>query len=124
MDEKRIPFTREDELKIASAATWGMVVSITSIIAAGLAVLAVVAADPVTIIPVLIMSGVQALLNVWLLKASLAFRKVAVTDVADQAFLLHGFRNLRAYFLFQAVMIILAVGLVIVGMCGAAIATL
>ena len=31
MDAQRIPFTEEDERRIASAATWGMIVAVTSI---------------------------------------------------------------------------------------------
>ena len=34
MSSTRIPFTREDKEKIASAATWGLVVSVTSLITA------------------------------------------------------------------------------------------
>jgi hypothetical protein len=40
---------------------------------------------------------IAMLTNVRLLQASLAFRKVALTHEADQAHLLAGFRNLRAW---------------------------
>lgn len=116
MDAKRIPFTEEDERRIGSAATWGMVVSITSIATALLSV----AVTGEQVAAMVQLAGlwaaapfIQALLtilfDVWLLQASLAFRKVAITDEADQAHLLAGFRKLRAYFMVQVILIILAV---------------
>lgn len=124
MDARRIPFTEEDERRIASAATWGMIVSISSIVTAliSLAVEAQALADldrsvPQELrsfaMPVLAIGAVQSLLtmlfNVWLLQASLAFRKVATTDEADQAHLLVGFRKLRGYFMIQVILILLVV---------------
>jgi hypothetical protein len=120
MDAQRIPFTEEDERRIASAATWGMVVAICSIITSLISV--VVTAQlyfgpaqhlQFAMGPMLVASGVFSLVtvlfNVWLLQASLAFRKVAITDEADQAHLLTGFRGLRAYFMAQVSVILLAV---------------
>lgn len=125
MDARRIPFTEEDERRIASAATWGLIVSISSIVTALISLAAQGQAlgnlDAVPremrgfMGPTLAGGAIQALLtvlfNVWLLQASLAFRKVATTDEADQAHLLVGFRKLRAYFMVQVILILLvAVG--------------
>jgi hypothetical protein len=126
MDARRIPFTKDDERRIASAATWGLIVSISSIATAliSLAIQALALTSVDRSIPVQLQtltSGVagagmiQALLttlfNVWLLQASLAFRKVATTDEADQVYLLAGFRKLRAYFMIQVILILGVVGL-------------
>lgn len=121
MDAQRIPFTEEDERRIASAATWGMIVAITTIISSliSLGVAAQMYFDSATLrqmhsimAPMLAFSAVfsliSVLLNVWLLQASLAFRKVAITDEADQAHLLAGFGGLRAYFMAQVTVILLA----------------
>ncbi len=122
MDANRIPFDALDEQRIASAATWGMVVSITSLATGALSLILMVtqlsnggwlggreslfllAAFP------LVQTVVTLLINVMLLRASLDFRKVALTDEADQAFLLQGFRNLRVYFMLQVLMYLLMVG--------------
>lgn len=122
MDARRIPFTEEDERRIASAATWGMIVSISSIatsvislllqsrvlsqMPAGINVSAVFGGTFVGV--PLVQAVITVLINVWLLQASLAFRKVALTDEADQAHLLTGFRRLRGYFMVQVVLILLA----------------
>lgn len=119
MDARRIPFTAEDERRIASAATWGMIVSISSIATAAVSLLVeaptigklpqlLALTDPLAALPVL-WGLLTVIFNVWLLQASLAFRKVAVTDEADQAHLLAGFRKLRAYFMIQVILIILEV---------------
>lgn len=129
MDALRIPFTEEDERRIASAATWGMIVALCGITSSliSLGVTAQMYLGPASHLrslmgPMLAISGVVSLatvlFNAWLLQASLAFRKVAITDEADQAHLLAGFRGLRAYFMSQVVLILLAV----VGGIGMAIA--
>jgi hypothetical protein len=117
MDARRIPFTEEDERRIGGAATWGFIVAITSI-ASSLIVVVLQAqqyfgGSHLRFVPwpMYIATAVQALLsilfNALLLQASLSFRKVAVTDEADQAHLLMGFRRLRAYFMLQVIMILL-----------------
>lgn len=115
MDANRIPFTEEDERRIASAATWGMIVALTSI-AAGVLSLLVQSSlmlrfgslDKALLVP-LVQAGITVMINVWLLQASQAFRKVALTDEADQAYLLQGFRKLRGYFMVQVILILLAI---------------
>lgn len=125
MDARRIPFTEEDERRIASAATWGLIVSISSIVTALLSLavqgqavsnLGAVPRELQGIMAPMLVGGlIQALLtvlfNVWLLQASLAFRKVALTDEADQAYLLLGLRKLRAYFMIQVILILVVAGL-------------
>lgn len=115
MDANRIPFTEEDERRIASAATWGMIVAATSIgtgllslLVQGSVFMRIGTFHRVMLVPV-VQAGVTVLLNVWLLQASLAFRKVAITDEADQAYLLSGFRRLRSYFMVQVVLILLVI---------------
>ncbi len=121
MDVNRIPFTDDDERKIASAANWGMIVAVTSI-ATGLISLFVqfsavnslgMHISKMLVAAPVIQAGVTIVLNLWLLQASLAFRKVALTDEADQEHLLTGFRKLRAYFMMQVIMILAIVGLVL-----------
>lgn len=125
MDARRIPFTEEDERRIASAATWGLIVSISSIVTALLSLavqgqavsnLGAVPRELQGLMAPMLAGGlIQALLtvlfNVWLLQASLAFRKVALTDEADQAYLLLGLRKLRAYFMVQVILILVVAGL-------------
>ena len=117
-NERRIPFTQEDEQRIASAATWGMIVSITSIASGGLSLLVqapIILDNPglrgLIAAPVLV-AVYTLVVNVWLLQASLSFRKVALTDEADQVYLLEGFRKLRAYFMIQVILILAMFGLI------------
>lgn len=113
--ETRIPFTEEDERRIASAGLWGMVVAVTSI-AGGLIALVVQIsaasrlADPAELFGSMIQAAFAVLINAWLLQASQAMRKVALTDEADQAHLLLAFRKLRAYFMVQVILMLVAIG--------------
>lgn len=120
MDAQRIPFTARDERRIASVATWGMIVASSSLVMALVALVAIIvlyfagthlrfAFGPFFVVGA-IQASLVVLLNLWLLQASLAFRKVATTDEADQAYLLAGFRKLRAYFMLQVILVLIAVG--------------
>ncbi len=118
--EKRIPFTPEDERAIASASTWGLIVGGTSLATGVITLLLqvpVLMKLPPAMYGLVAFPALQAaftvLINIWLLQASLAFRKVALTNEADQAYLLDGFRKLRAYFMIQVTLIIAAVALVL-----------
>ena len=123
MDPARIPFSPDDEAKIASAANWGSIMAITSIVGGGLSLIITSmaasklgdGAEMFAMVPAIIAEAFVLVINVWLLQACQAFRKVAVTDVADQAYLLAGFRKLRAYFLLQVVMILAMFGLAFFG---------
>jgi hypothetical protein len=117
MTDRRIPFTEEDERRMASAATWGLIIAVSSI-ATALVSLSVTALEYSEASHLEDMMGavyafsagqalVSMLLHAWLLQASLSFRKGATTDEADQAHLLAGFRKLRAYFMLQVILIVL-----------------
>ncbi|MCA9661298.1 MAG: hypothetical protein KC486_23365 [Myxococcales bacterium] len=113
MSSTRIPFTREDKEKIASAATWGLVVSVTSLITGALALLVELSSAKASeVFGQMLQTGFTVVINIWLLQASLALRKVASdTNANDQGNLLIGFRKLRAYFMAQVIVILIAVAL-------------
>jgi hypothetical protein len=129
MNGKRIPFTAEDEERIASAGMWGMIVAIASIVSTLLSLITqviVAAGAPqggtvlaAAAVPGLIGLALVIILGVWLLQASLAFRKVALTDEADEAYLLEGFRKLRNYFMMTGILIIIALSGMVLLFCGA-----
>jgi hypothetical protein len=130
MDEaRRIPFAPEDEERIASAGMWGIIVAVTSIASSVLSVIGVVvlalrsplggAVVGAALIPGLIGLVVGVVLAIFLLQASLAFRKVALTDEADQHYMLLGFRKLRNYFMMMGIVIIVAIGGAVLLFCGA-----
>ena len=48
----------------------------------------------------------------WSLQAARAFKSVATTDVADQAYLVQGFTKLRSIFLLQGVLILVGLAFV------------
>lgn len=113
MDDKRIPFTREDEERIASAALWGTIVAVGSIASSMLGFILVIVRTPVALQlgSQLISLTITVLLGIWLYQASAAFRRVARSDIADQHYLLEGFRKLRAYFMTTGILIIVAIAL-------------
>ena len=138
MEAHRIPFAPEDEERIASAGFWGMLVAVVSMATAGLTVVFWIvgaleasklsralggsqagAVIGVMLVPMLIYIAVVVLLAVFLLQASAAFRKVALTDEADQHYLLLGFGKLRNYFLTMGIILIVAVCGVVLVFCGA-----
>lgn len=133
MDARRIPFAPEDEERIASVGLWGMIIAIASIASSILsAVISLIMASRIDLpsslrsitlfiafIPGLIVVAIGVLLGIWLLQASLAFRKVALTDEADEHYLLLGFCKLRNYFMTIGILIIIGlVGATLV-FCGA-----
>jgi hypothetical protein len=52
------------------------------------------------------------LVGVWSLQAAEAFKKVATTDVADQAYLVQGFSKIRLIFWLQGILILVALAFV------------
>ena len=137
-DAHRIPFSPGDEERIASAGLWGIIVAVTSIastlLSVGAAVLTVVRLSGslaslgslgggsslyMMLIPAAVGLAIQVFLAVWLLQASLAFRKVALTDEADQHYLLRGFHKLRNYFMMIGILIIIGVSLGVLALTGA-----
>jgi hypothetical protein len=112
MDERRIPFSREDEERIASAGVWGMIAAMASMGSAILgAIVSFTTQGAVALITQVIAVTLNVILGVWLYQASAAFRKVATTDEADEHYLLLGFSKLRAYFMMMGILIIIAVSL-------------
>ncbi len=55
---------------------------------------------------------IHFLLGYWCLQAATAFKKVATTDEADQAYLVQGFSRLRSIFLLQGIMILVGLAFV------------
>lgn len=121
MDERRIPFSKEDEERIASAALWGMIVALGSIASSVLSLVLAIARtpQPTQIVSQLISLTITALLGIWLYQASVAFRQVARSDLADQHYLLEGFRKLRAYFMTTGILIIIAMVIGVLAFLGA-----
>jgi hypothetical protein len=125
MDERRIPFAKEDEERIASAGVWGMIAAVTSMAAAVLgAIVSLMGKGASAFIGQAISVTINLILGVWLLQASSAFRKVALSDEADQHYLLLGFSKLRAYFMMMGIVIIVALSLALLAFlflltCGA-----
>lgn len=126
MSRARIPFTPEDEEKIASAGLWGMIAAVVSI-ASGVVDMGVkffqsgsnVGAAVGVFLGSAIGITITVILGIWLYQASNAFRKIAVTDVADERYLLEGFGKLRNYFMMLGILFIIGVSLIGVVMLGA-----
>jgi hypothetical protein len=118
MSDRRIPFTPEDEDRIAGASIWGIIAAVASLISTlgsavslSLTVVRFGLAGP--LIPVLVGQTIGVVigvaLSIWLIQACLSFRAVARTDVADKAFLLRGFDHLHKYFMTIGILMILAI---------------
>jgi hypothetical protein len=107
----RIPFTVEAEKQIESLSYWLKILGWLSIVAGILGLLN------------LLTSGrnfghvfnaiLQVIIGVWSLQAAEAFKKVATTDEADQAYLVEGFSKLRGIFLVQGVLILVGLAFVV-----------
>ena len=125
MNQRRIPFNVEDEERIASAAIWGIIVAVTTIASAIVGLF----------FPLMFSStryGLSSAQNlgqifgslfwiipsIMLLQASLKFRKVALTDEADQQYLIEGFSKLRNYFKLIGILMLFALGAIIMAFCG------
>lgn len=111
MSSTRIAFTHEDKRKINSAATWGLIVSVTSLVTGILTILVELSSSKGTSIAVqVIQTGITVVINIWLLQASLALRKVASdANANDQGNLFIGFSKLRAYFMAQVIILLTAI---------------
>jgi hypothetical protein len=117
---QRIPFAREDEQRIASAATWGQIVGATSIASAIIGTIVSLATQGARgLLGEFIGLVISVILGTWLLQAGTAFRKVALTDEADEHYLLLGFSKLRAYFMMSGILAFIALGFVALGLLAA-----
>ena len=105
----RIPFTAAAENQIKSLSFWLTVVGWLSVIAA--------VGDIINLLSQRNLGQVvNLLLHIaiasWSLQAAKAFKSVAMTDVADQAYLVQGFAKMRSIFLLQGILIIVGLAFV------------
>lgn len=115
--DRRIPFAKQDEDRIASASTWGTLVAIIFIVAtvvsSGLSGMFAARGGLGMMISAglgnLISLALVVLLGILLMQSSSAFRKVARTDVADKAYLLSGFAKLHKFFLILGISLLVMI---------------
>jgi hypothetical protein len=106
----RIPFTVAAEGQIKSLSFWLTVVGWLNVAAAvGDFVNLVLPQRNLGLIFNLVL---HLAIATWSLQAARAFRNVATTDVADQAFLVQGFTKLRSIFLVQSILILVGLAFV------------
>ncbi len=106
----RIPFTAAAENQIKSLSFWLAVIGWLNVIAAVADVLNLVL--PQRNLGQIFNLILHAAIAAWSLQAARAFKNVATTDVADQAYLVQGFTKLRSIFLLQGILIIVALAFV------------
>jgi hypothetical protein len=106
----RIPFTAATEARIKSLSFWltflgwfGMAAGVVNLIDLF---------TPARNFGQIGNAVVHILVATWCLQAASAFKKVATTDVADQEYLVAGFRQLRKIFLFQGILILIGLAFV------------
>ncbi len=106
----RIPFTAAAETQIKSLSFWLAVVGWLNVIAAvGDIISLLLPQRNFGQLPNLIL---HIAIATWSLQAAKAFKSVAMTDVADQAYLIQGFTKLRSLFLLQGILVIVALAFV------------
>jgi hypothetical protein len=106
----RIPFTVAAENQIKSLSFWLTIVGWVNAFAAGGDILNLAMTRNFgQIINLMLHIAVAT----WSLQASRAFRSVATTDVADQAYLVQGFTKLRSLFLLQGVIVLVELAFVV-----------
>jgi hypothetical protein len=101
----RIPFTLAAEKQIATLSFWLTVIGWLGGIAAGMIIVSLLL--PSRNLGLLVDLIVYIAIATWSFQAARAFKNVATTDVADQAYLVEGFSKLRSIFLLQGVMILI-----------------
>jgi hypothetical protein len=106
----RIPFTAAAEGQIKSLSFWLSVIGWLNVIAAVADFIDLVL--PQRNLGQIFVLILHLVLATWSLQAARAFRSVATTDVADQAFLVEGFTKLRSIFLLQGILIIVSLAIV------------
>jgi hypothetical protein len=100
----RIPFTAAAERQIEALSFWLGLVGWLNVVAAVFDVLSLVM--PARNAGHVVNAILHAAVGVWSLQAAKAFKNVATTDEADQAYLVQGFTKLRSIFLLQGVLIL------------------
>jgi hypothetical protein len=106
----RIPFTVATEARIKSLSFWLTVVGWIGIAAAVVDLVSL--ATPGRNLGQIVNAIVHILVATWCFQAATAFKKVATTDEADQAYLVQGFFQLRKIFLFQGILILIGLAFV------------
>ena len=106
----RIPFTIQAENQIKTLSFWLAVIGWLNIAAAVIDVINLVL--PQRNLGQIVNLIIHIALGGWALQASNAFKHVATTDVADQAYLVQGFSKLRSIFLLQGVLILVGLAFV------------
>jgi len=106
----RIPFTIEAENQIKSLSFWLLVIGWLNVIAAVIVVINL--ALPARSLGLVIDLILYIAIGTWALQAAKAFKNVATTDVADQAYLVEGFNKLRSIFLLQGLLILVGMAFV------------
>ncbi len=106
----RIPFTVAAENQIKSLSFWLTVVGWLSAVAAvgDVINLATPQRNPGHIFGLILHIAIAT----WSLQAARAFKLVAMTDVADQAYLVEGFTKLRSIFLLQGVLVLVGLAFI------------
>jgi hypothetical protein len=106
----RIPFTIEAENQIRSLSFWLTVIGWLNVVAAVVVFVNLVLPqrNPGLVIDLILYVAI----GTWALQAAKAFRNVATTDVADQAYLVQGFTKLRSIFLLQGLLILVGMAFV------------
>ena len=105
----RIPFTVAAENQIKSLSFWLAVLGWINGIAAAVDLSNLVFQRNMGQVVNLI---IHVAVATWALQASTSFKKVAVTDTADQAYLVQGFARLRSLFLLQGLLVIVALAFI------------
>jgi hypothetical protein len=105
----RIPFTIEAENQIKTLSFWLTVIGWLNVAAVVFDVVDMVVARNFGQLADLIL---HIAIATWSLQAARAFQNVAVTDVADQAYLVQGFSKLRSIFLLQGVLVLVGMAFV------------
>jgi hypothetical protein len=105
----RIPFTIEAEKQIKALAFWLTILGWLGIVAGIFDVVNLVTSRNFAHI---FNSVLHIVMGLWCLQAAEAFKKVATTDVADQAYLMTGFSKLRSIFWLQGIMIVVGLAFV------------
>jgi uncharacterized membrane protein len=107
----RIPFTRADEEKLKSLATWMTIYGIFMAVGAAYALLLFVvgASNGQIHWAILFQSILCGLVSGWAFQGAAAFRQVVATDVADQDAIVTGLRKLYALFLLKAIFILVGI---------------
>lgn len=106
----RIPFTVEAEGQIKGLSFWLTILGWLNVVAGVLNIISVVM--PARNFGHFVDALVHFLIGVWALQAARAFRNLATTDTADQAYLVEGFTRLRSIFLLQGILILIVLAFV------------